>query len=327
MIWMTYKKERIGSICNYYNAQFMMEEQTMNNPIESAHITASMPLPPAINAWKYFLEDQNRSIHTIKAFGADVSLLADYLAPEKPVGGITTDDLNQYVHWLEKGRAIPCSPKSLSRRITSIKSFFGWLHKNGVVDLNPAEKVLQQSVISPLPEVLCSEEVDLLYEACNQFRVAIRKDARPYSLYGLLVETGIKKGECLAIDLNHLDFPKQGPATLFIRYANPAYRFKERKIELSEKWVEAYQEYAAQYRLKDKLFPWSPRRLEYILEDLGEAAGLLKHLSFDMCRWTSVLIDYKNGEDVDKIRQKLGISKIQYREISMKLKELATKTD
>jgi site-specific recombinase XerD len=297
----------------------------MNDTVQSAHITPSMTLTPAINAWKYFLEDQNRSIHTIKAFGADVSLLADYLAPEKSLGGITTDDLNHYIQWLEKGRSVPCSPKSLSRRITSIKSFFGWLHKNGVVVVNPAEKVLQQSVISPLPEVLTRSEIELLYEAANHLRTTTRPDARPYALYGLLIETGIKKGECLAIDLNHLEFLDDGTATLFVRYSNPANRFKERKITLSAGWAEAYQEYSRQYKLKDRLFPWSPRRLEYILEDLGEAAGLAKHLSFDMCRWTSVLIDYRSGEDVEKIRQKLGISKIQYREISMKLKELSGK--
>lgn len=295
----------------------------MNDSLQTAHITPSTTLTPAINAWRFFLEDQNRSIHTIKAFSADVFLLADYLSPEKTLSGITTDDLNQYVKWLEKGRTVPCSPKSLSRRITSIKSFFGWLHKNGVVTINPAEKVLQRSVISPLPEVLTNSELELVYEAADHFRKAARPDARPYALFGLLVETAIKKGECLAIDLNHLEIPEEGDATLFVRYANPANRFKERKITLSAEWVAAYREYAAQYKLKDKLFPWSPRRLEYILEDLGEAAGLSKHLSFDMCRWTSVLIDHKSGEDVDKIRQKLGISKIQYREVSMKLKELS----
>lgn len=91
--------------------------------------------------------------------------------------------------------------------------------------------------------------------------------------------------------------------------------------------MQAYQEYARQYSLKDRLFPWSPRRLEYILEDLGEAAGLTKHVSFDMCRWTSALLDYQSDGDSDKIRQKLGISKIQWREVFMKLKDLATKVN
>ena len=73
----------------------------------------------------------------------------------------------------------------------------------------------------------------------------------------------------------------------------------------------------------DQLFPWSPRRLEYLLEDIGEEAGLgSKHLSFDMCRWTCALRDYQSGLEPDKIRQKMGVSKIQWREINLKLRQL-----
>jgi hypothetical protein len=63
--------------------------------------------------------------------------------------------------------------------------------------------------------------------------------------------------------------------------------------------------------------------LEYLLEDLSVEAGLSKHLSFDMCRWTCALNDLKAGMEHDKIRQKLGISKIQWREIATKLDRLA----
>ncbi|MHC1783971.1 MAG: hypothetical protein AB9891_14660 [Anaerolineaceae bacterium] len=51
-----------------------------------------------------------------------------------------------------------------------------------------------------------------------------------------------------------------------------------------------------------------------------------KHLSFDMCRWTSALTDWLEGVDKDTIRQKLGISKIQWRELSTKLRQLAGET-
>jgi integrase/recombinase XerD len=76
--------------------------------------------------------------------------------------------------------------------------------------------------------------------------------------------------------------------------------------------------------VSDRIFPWSPRRLEYLLEDLSEEVGLEKHLSFDMCRWTAALTDWNAGIDYEKIRQKLGISKIQWREVRMKLQRLAS---
>ncbi len=42
-----------------------------------------------------------------------------------------------------------------------------------------------------------------------------------------------------------------------------------------------------------------------------------------MCRWTSVLSDLIEGVEPDKIRQKLGVSKIQFREVRRKLRRLA----
>jgi len=288
----------------------------------SAHITANTPLQPTLRAWEMFLQDQGKSFYTIKAFLGDLQLLNNFLPPDRPLGQITTRDLNSFLEWLEHGRGVPCSAKSLARRITSIKAFFRWLQRGGVLPIDPAEKVVQHSVISPLPEVLTPEEELKVLEAADQQRRAKKPDSRPYALLSLLLGTGIKKGECLAVNLNHIDLEAAGGPVLFVRYANPASRYKERKLPLSAEWVDAFNEYLAQYKPVDQLFPWSPRRLEYILEDIGANAGLTKHLSFDMCRWTCALDDLRAGMDRDKIRQKLGISKIQWREISLKLRRL-----
>ncbi len=295
----------------------------MSEPSPAAHITANTPLLPAIRAWEMYLLDQSRSPYTVKAFVGDLQLLAAHMPPDRPVGTITTKDLNQFLQWLQNGRGIPCSPKSLARRITSIKAFFRWLAQSGRISPDPAEKVLQQSVMSPLPIILTPEEEQRVIEVAYKYRVAKKPDARPYTLLMLLLTTGIKKGECLALNVNHIDLESPGGPILFIRYATPRSRYKERKIDLTPEWVDSYREYLAQYTPRDTIFPWSPRRLEYLLEDLGEEAGLEKHLSFDMCRWTSVLNDWRAGLEHDLIRQKMGISKIQWREINFKLRRLS----
>ncbi len=289
----------------------------------AVHITSQTPLMPAIRSWEIFLLDQGKSPYTIKAFLGDLQLLAGSLPPDKPVGSITTKDLNNFLTWLQTGRGVPCSPKSLARRITSIKAFFRWLQKSGRILVDPAEKVVQQSVISPLPVVLTVAEQEKVTQVAQKYRTGKKPDARAATLFGLLMATGIKKGECLAVNVNHIDLQAPGGPILFVRYASPSNRYKERKISLPQEWVECYLEYQAQYQPKDVVFPWSPRRLEYLLEDLGEEAGLDKHLSFDMCRWTSVLRDWQSDLDHEQIRQKLGISKIQWREISMKLRQLS----
>jgi site-specific recombinase XerD len=293
------------------------------NVAPAAHINSQTALLPAVRAWELFLVDQGRSPYTIKAFVGDLQLLGSYLPLDRNIGSITTNDLNHFLSWLQSGRNVPCSPKSLARRITSIKAFFRWLHQTGRIVVDPAEKVLQQSAISPLPVVLSEEDILKVYESANKYRREKKPDARMYTLVALLLETGIKKGEALGLNLNHFDLTAAEGPTLFVRYPNQRNRYKERKILLTPAWVDAYQEYLIQYKPTEEVFPWSPRRLEYLLEDLGAAAGLSKHLSFDMCRWTSALIDWRAGIDSDQIRQKMGISKIQWREIHLKLRQLA----
>jgi integrase/recombinase XerD len=284
-------------------------------------------LGPALNSWEVYLFDQGRSPNTVKAFLSDVRLLNQFLPADRALGGISTDDLNRFFGWMEKKRGVPCSPKTLARRITSTKSFFRWLHKYGVVLIDPAESVLQRSAISPLPQALTEAEYEAVLLAADRHRRDRKPDARPYALVALLLATGIKKSECLGIHLNHIDLEgPQGPQ-LFIRYATSANRYKERKLELADDWGAVHGEYVSQYQPIDQLFPWSPRRLEYLLEDIGEEAGLSKHLSFDMCRWTSALRDYQSGMEPDKVRQRLGVSKIQWREISLKLRRLNGESD
>ena len=294
----------------------------MSTP-NTAHITSQTSLKPAINGWEMYLNDQGRSPHTIKAFLGDLNLLVSFLPPDRSIGSITTTDLNNFLDWMQNDRGVPCSPKTLARRITSIKSFFRWLHGNGVILVDPAEKVVQKSVISPLPQVLTPSEIELIIETADHFRRRENSDVRHYTLVSLLLATGIKKGECLGLRPNHVELDAPNGPIIFVRYANPQHRYKERKISLPNDWGDTYQEYKSIYNLTERLFPWSPRRLEYLLEDLSDGAGLEKHLSFDMCRWTSALTDWNAGMEHDKIRQKLGISKVQWREVKMKLNKLA----
>src|SRR5512140_3700826 len=132
----------------------------MPDQTSTAHLSPQTGLIPAINAWEYFLYDQGRSRNTVKAFLSDVRMLVEVLPPDKTLGSITTNDLNGFLHWLEHERDVPCSAKSLARRVTALKSFFRWLQKGGAILTDTAEKVVQRSVLSPVPEVLSESEIE-----------------------------------------------------------------------------------------------------------------------------------------------------------------------
>ncbi|MCD6426281.1 MAG: site-specific integrase [Anaerolineales bacterium] len=286
-------------------------------------INPRITLAPALQAWEIYLNDQGSSPHTVTAFLGDLRLLASYLPPDRQVGEISLADLNNFLRWMEHERDVPCSPKTLARRITSLKSFFRWLHEGGVIPANPAEQVVQKSVRSPLPKILSPEEVENILDTALAYRQKPDPDLRSYLLFTLILETGIKKGECLSLSPNHIQLDAPDNPLIFIRYASPQNRYKERKLNLSQDWIAAYQEYRLHHNLDDRLFPWSARMLEYILEDLGKDAGIKKRVSFSMCRWTSAVEDWRSGMEPNKIRQKLGISEVQWREISRKLQILS----
>jgi integrase/recombinase XerD len=282
-------------------------------------------LSAAIVAWGEALTAAGRSEHTVKAFTADLRLLAERLGGGMSVQAIGTHDLKNFLDWMLNRRGVPCSPKTYSRRVTSLKAFFRWLNETGLLPSDPAAPIAQQTVLSPLPEVLTDDETEAVLERAQSLRGGPTPDARPFTLTHLLLNTGIKKGECLAIHLNHVELRGVEGPLLYIRYPDARKRYKERKLALEPAWVSAFEEYRRQYAPTARLFPWSPRRLEYLLEELGNLAGLEKHLSFDMCRWTFALRRYRSGMEPDRIRQRLGLSKIQWREVGAKLEALAAR--
>jgi len=283
-------------------------------------------LKTALVFWRGHLERSGMASNTVKAFAADLNLLASYLGAGRPMGEIATSDLQSFLNWMRRERGVPCSPKTYARRVTSLKSFFRFIDQAGAIHGDPAQAILQESVLSPIPEILTVTEQQAVMKVARGLRertVEMKPDSRPYTLLALLLETGIKKGECLGLKLSHVAAEEEEQAYLFVRYSNPRLRFKERKLRLSREWAVAFREYREQYGPKDQVFPWSPRRLEYLLEDLGQISGLEKHLSFDMCRWTCAVRDRENGMPPDRVREKLGLSRIQWREIGKKIDKLA----
>lgn len=294
----------------------------------SNRINADTPLQAAIGAFEKHMQDEGLSIHTIKAFASDLRLLGSFVGIGAPIGSLGTKDLNDFLYWLKFERGKPCSPKSYARRVTTLKVFFGWLNKTEALFIDPSNKVIQESVSSPLPTIPTETDLNRAIAVTQAWRTEGNKgkiDARPHMLLTLLLQTGIKKGEAMAIVPNHIVDDEDGPY-VFIRYKNPRLRSKERKISLDHGWLAVRDEYLAQYVPSDTLFTCTARNLEYILHDIAEAAGLDKGLlSFENLRWTSALRDYAAGVEPDTIRQRLGLSKVTWRDTRTKLKKLAEK--
>ncbi len=281
------------------------------------------PLSAALRLYQQHLRQEQLTENTVKSFVSDIRLLARYLGIGQPVGAVNTRDLNNFLAWLQHGRGVPCSPKSYARRVTALKSFFKWLTETKVLEADPSTAVIQFSVSSPLPDILTDAEVRRVLAVTQRRRKAERPDARPELLITLLLQTGLKKSECMAIVPNHIDASDPHNPFLYVRYSSPRQRHKERRLPLDPQWLEVLAEYQAQYHPRQRLFECTARNLEYVLTDVATEAGLAKHLSFEMLRWTAAVRDYLARMPPDKLRQKLGLSKISWRENGEKIAKLA----
>ena len=293
-----------------------------------AALTYETPLLEVTRAFELYMRNEAYSQHTIRAFRSDLRLLGNYMGHDRPIGQIATADLNKFLDYLLHERGVPCSPKSYARRVTTLKVLFKWLHKGGVLASDPAAPVIQRSVSTPLPEILSDQEIERALGVTTSLRVAEKPDARPHLLMCLLLDTAMKKSECMAIRLEHIH--RAGPDGPFvqIRYDNPARKTKERKLALSPETLTVLDDYIEQYGPTDQLFPCTARNLEYVLADVAEKAEIEKTsntgISFEMLRWTAVTRDYKQGLDETRIRQKLGISEVTWQETRKKLRALAS---
>ena len=302
---------------------FSMMPSRPDDEAESATLVRpESSLSATISAWGEALEASGRSINTIKAFTGDMRLVGKFVGAGTAIVSIGTHDLKNFLEWMLNQRNVSCSPKTYARRVTTLKVFFGWLAADQVLAADPAAPVIQQSVSAPLAEILYNNQVEKVLEVTRSLVEAEKPDARPHLLVSLLLQTGIKKGECMRIELRHIDSSDPKNSTVFIRYDNPRYQHKERKLKLPADWAAVFQQYQAQYQPQERLFECTARNLEYVLHDVAQRAGL-PTLSFETLRWASAVRDYAAGMDHEKLRQKMGLSLVSWQETSQKLEKLA----
>jgi integrase/recombinase XerD len=279
----------------------------------------------AITAFHDHMRQQGFSDNTIKAFGGDLNIFRKYIGSSKPASEVTSQDIQNFMHYLRYQRGIPCSMKSYQRRLTSIKVFFSYLYEQGVTERDPAATVAHQPVIVPLPEVLNTSQVERLLKTTRELLTAPKPDARPHLLVTLLLTTGMKKSEAMAIRLGDVDLAHSDQPFVMIRYDDPRRWHKERKLRLPPEFPGVFKQYVEQYQPRERIFECTPRNLEYVLSDVAQMAGLVGKVSFEVLRWTSAVRDSAAGMRDETLRQKLGLSTITWQDAGGKIKRLAAR--
>lgn len=287
-------------------------------------VTAASSFSTAMEGFHNHMIKRGLTQNTIKAFVADLRLLQKYIGSDKPLAQIATEDLNKFLFYLRHERGVPCTPKSYARRLTTLKVFFGWLAEDGILPRDPAAPIVHQRAKSPLPQVLYDNQVEQLLAATTALMKDEQKpDARPHLLVTLLLHTGLKKSECMSIKLSHIDSSEPTRPILYVRYHNAKKRHKERKLALPQDFIPTLERYLAEYQPQEYLFECTARNLEYVLTAVAELVGL-QDISFEGLRMTSAVRDHKAGIPSDKLRKKLGLSIITWRDKEKQIQSLAS---
>lgn len=301
------------------------EIERMPIAAETQNLDFTSSVIAALSVFHQHMRKQGFSNNTIKAFGGDLNMFSRYVGPNKPVGEITTQDLKNFMDYLRYQRGAPCSTKSYQRRLTSLKVFFNFLYEQNVTAIDPAAPIAHQPAITPLPEILTSEQVERLLEATRNLMNAARPDARPHLLISTILTTGIKKSEAMSIRLKDIDLSLRDRPFVYIRYDDPRRWHKERKLRLPSDFAHTYELYVEQYQPRERVFECTPRNLEYVLTDAARLADLEGKVTFETLRWTSAVHDAASGMREETLRQKLGLSTITWQEAGEKIKRLAAR--
>ena len=137
------------------------------------------------------LESRRRARATIVAYGKDIEQVTTFLTNmgKKTIGEVTRDELEAF---LKKLASDKYTPKSISRKINSIKTFFRFLKASGAITVDPAIEIAHPKYEVKPPRILSKIEYRALRDAC-------RSDIRMYAIVELFLQTGIRIGELAAL--------------------------------------------------------------------------------------------------------------------------------
>ncbi len=280
-----------------------------------------------------FLEkDKHLSINTLLSYRRDVDQYNTYLKSINlhNISSTNKTTVIAYLIYLQKiGRAT----STISRNLASIRSFYQYLTKNAIIEVDPTGDLESPKVEKKLPQILSTSEVELLLD---QPKCEDLKGYRDKAMLELLYASGIRVSELISlnlIDINlEMGFIKCNKGT------------KERMIPIGTLAVNAvknYLEKSRPYLIQNKdekavFVNISGKRLTRqgfwkIIKLYKNQANINKDITPHTLRHSFAAHLLDNGADLRSIQEMLGHSDISSTQIyaqmaKNKIKEIYKKT-
>jgi site-specific recombinase XerD len=168
--------------------------------------------------------------NTVDAYRSDVTLFAEWVSRldiTEPTE-VSRDVVRQYVSFLT---TMKLAKRSISRKIASLRRYFGWLVRNGVVVADPTSAVRTPSDSGRLPKVLTADQLEALLVSTDPDAPPWRT-SRDTAVVELLYGSGLRVSELCSMDVNSVNVKAQAVLVM-------GKGARERRVPMSEPSLDA----------------------------------------------------------------------------------------
>lgn len=250
--------------------------------------------------------ERNASAHTVRAYGEDLEQFREHADTElgRPTRPTDVDHL-LIRSFLARLHRSGLKKTSAARKLASIRTFFRYLCREGILDKNPARALLSPRVERRIPGHLEEVEIDRLLEVPGDGDTALRARA----ILELLYATGIRCGELVGLDTAEIDVGSR-----MIRVLGKGR--KERIVPFGKRAAEALEAYlparARAGPTSDALFVnarggrLTDRSVRQILTSRVRQVALARRISPHTLRHSFATHLLERGADLRAIQELLG---------------------
>jgi integrase/recombinase XerC len=156
----------------------------------------------------HLAKERDVSPHTVKAYGRDLADLQQFLQRHLGVDAVAWDRVDRLAMraWLAHLAKRGLSKRSSARALSAARSFFRFLHRNDLVDANPARAVGAPKLEKHLPGHLDRAQVaTLLDAAATRAQEGRFTDVRDLAILELFYSAGLRISELRGVDRRDLD--------------------------------------------------------------------------------------------------------------------------
>ncbi|MBD8388000.1 tyrosine-type recombinase/integrase [Dysgonomonas sp. BGC7] len=265
---------------------------------------------------KYLRYEKNYSLHTEISYSNDLRQFHDFIGSHFSDVEIKTIDSDIIRMWIVSLMEEKNSPRSVNRKLSTLKSFFKYLLRIGEATTNPAKKIVGPKTSKPIPVFVSDKDIEKILDEDTPDDF---EHIRNKIITELFYTTGIRRAELIGLKNTDIDFYSR---TILVT----GKRNKQRIIPLSDNMINSLHTYL---EIRDKstseqsehlfvrengqpLYPMLAHRI--ISEKLGQITTLSK-TSPHILRHTFATSMLNNGADINAVKELLGHSSLAATEI------------